>query len=625
LKSNVSNHLEVLHCIYIDACNKCPAEVSDLRDLLTIRSRVEKEGLSFLTITLPTFAKDFERSLDIGFIDSTCFRMFRKYGAIPVFLRGMLSQVFDQETGRIKDEAYSSIYVEAVRQICLAFKKVELPCTPERENKAIENFIFVEQVNKDFKLLPELYDLFRNVSDCLWTNMLGDLRLDMLAPRHGPGATAERISGNQKYALRNWYDRLEPFFSLLGTGYSISAYNSKEFEKVTFVPVHREQPVRVTLVPKTLKTPRIIAIEPVCMQYAQQALQHEFYSRVESYWLTAGHVNFTDQSINQRLALSSSKDGRYVTIDLSDASDRVLHDVALTMFDGVPDIRDAVDSCRSRYAELPDGRIIGPLAKFASMGSALCFPVEAMYFYTICVASLLKKRNLPVNPRNIFFVSRGVYIYGDDIIVPTDDAGTVLDYLQKYNCKVNSSKTFLNGKFRESCGVDAYDGYEVTPTYLRRLRPENRQQASELISWVATANLFYSKGYWRTASLMYSTCERLVGSLPYVSSESSALGRVSFLGYRSLDRWDDSTHAFLLKAWVPQPVYRSDSIDGYAALMKSLLSLERRNPDESHLTLSSPAYHYQRGLVPHSVDGKHLERTARRGAVTLKRRWVPAT
>nr|QDH87975.1 MAG: hypothetical protein H4Rhizo434516_000002 [Leviviridae sp.] len=189
MKSNVSDHLELVQSVYIDACAKCPADVSDLRDLKTIKSRVEKEGISFLTITLPAFAKDFERSLDNGFIDSTCFRNFRKYGAIPSFLRGMLSQLFDHETGRIQDDQFSSIYVEAVRQICLLFKKVELPCSPEREEAAIENFISVEQANRDFVLLPELRSYFNAVSDCLWDGMLGDLRLDMLVPRHGPGAT----------------------------------------------------------------------------------------------------------------------------------------------------------------------------------------------------------------------------------------------------------------------------------------------------------------------------------------------------------------------------------------------------------------------------------------------------
>jgi len=258
------------------------------------------------------------------------------------------------------------------------------------------------------------------------------------------------------------------------------------------------------------------------------------------------------------------------------------------------------------------------------MGSALCFPVEAMYFYTICVLASLKYRNLPCTARNVYRVSRGIYVYGDDIIVPTDQADTVLDYLRKYNCKVNNAKTFVTGKFRESCGVDAYDGYEVTPTYIRKLRPENRQQADSIMSYVATANLFYKKGYWRAASLMYCTCERILGFLPYVSETSESLGRISFLGYQTLDRWDDSTHSFKFKGWVSQPIYRSDKIDGYPALQKTLLSLHRRDPSNDEPSVQS-VYDRLRWLEPTSVDRKHLERSARRGLVTLKARWVPVT
>lgn len=59
MKSNESDFLELALCIYLDACAKCAVN-SDYRDLRYIRSRVKDEGVSFLTITLPTFSKDFE-------------------------------------------------------------------------------------------------------------------------------------------------------------------------------------------------------------------------------------------------------------------------------------------------------------------------------------------------------------------------------------------------------------------------------------------------------------------------------------------------------------------------------------------------------------------------------------
>jgi hypothetical protein len=611
LKSNVSNYLELAQLVYIDACAKCIADVSDLRDLDTIKSRVEDEGISFLTITLPSFARDFENCLELGFVSPELFRGFRKNQAIPAFLQGMLSLIFNLETGRMydKNSDYCSdrpSVIDSIRQICLAFKKLELACTPKRVHAALSDFVNTEQSFLSFSLQDPDRDLFHRVSRVLWDDLMANIRLDDCIPRHGPGATADRISGNQKYVWRVWHERLEPYFPLIDNAYAYSAVDSKELEMVTFVKPELEQPVRVTPVPKTLKSPRIIAIEPCCMQYAQQAIRGVLYDKLESFWLTAGHVNFRDQSVNQKQALISSSDKSLATIDLSEASDRVPHELALSMFNGNPDLKDAIDACRSTHAQMPDGAVIGPLRKFASMGSALCFPIESMYFYTICVAAQLVKAKLPVTRRNIFNVSRDTYVYGDDIIVPSTKAIVVLDYLQKYNCKINTSKTFYNGNFRESCGVEAFEGELVTPIYLRKCFPENKHQPDRLISLVETANLFYKKGYWKTADYIFRKCEKLLGKLPYLPDNSPGLGRTSFHGYRTFQRWNVRLQRFEIKCWVPESVYRKDILGGYGALNKSL----------SKLTGLKDLYA--------SRDALHLERSALHGAVALKRRWVTA-
>jgi hypothetical protein len=558
----------------------------------------------------------------------------------------MISQIFDQETGRIIDEKHTnnsgpnssepgvvtsdiSTIVESVRQICLTFKKVEIECTPQRVQTALDNFAEIEQSFEEFSIPESDHAKFLAVSDVLWHNLVSSCELAECTPKHGPGATAERISGNQKYVWRRWHDRLEPYFHLVGQGYPNGLpAESNELEITSIIPQNQEQPVRVTPVPKTLKGPRIIAIEPCCVQFAQQGMRDLLYRKIESYWLTRDHINFSDQTVNQKLAISSSLTGQFATIDLSDASDRVPRSLALEMFRSNPDFRDAIDACRSSNAALPDGTIIGPLRKFASMGSALCFPVEAMYFYTICVVALLEIQNLPVSPRNVFNVSRGLYVYGDDIVVPATYAVFVLDYLRKYNCKVNDAKTFYRGNFRESCGVDAFAGYEVTPTYLRQMRPENKQQADRLISWAATANLFYKKGYWRTATLMFKELESILGNIPYVSEQSSAIGRISFLGFCSAERWNKDLQRFEIKAYVPSPVYRKDKLSGYSALSKCLTSSDVPKERSVHVDARRRWTRIAIGaflseMYP-SIDVRHLERSARHGAVTLKHRWVPS-
>lgn len=633
MKSNVSDYLELAFTIYKDACAMCLADVSDFRDLKKIESRVKHEGFSFLTITLPAFCKGVEVSLSQGRIDPsfrhTHFRGFRFNGAIPAFLQGMLGRLFDIETGRLYDDsllsdALSISVVSSVRQFCLAFKKLEIDCTPKRVRQAIESFVTIEQSFNEFQVPEEDLAKFRKVSSVLWDNLVFRIRDLQFVPRHGPGATAERVSGNQKYNWRIWHDRLDNYFPLFEYAYVSSALDTEEVKAITFVPEDREQPVRVTPVPKTLKGPRIIAIEPCCMQYAQQAIRDVLYEQLELDPVTRGHINFRDQSVNQDMALKSSSTGQFATIDLSDASDRVPRSLALDMFRAYPELQGAIDACRSTRAELPDGRIIGPLNKFASMGSALCFPIESMYFYTICVAALLDYQDLPITYESVFRCSRNVYIYGDDIIVPTDAASIVLEYLQKYNCKVNASKSFWSGSFRESCGVDAYKGMQVTPVYVRRERPKDMQQVSELISWSATANLFFKKGYYHTAEFMHKVCARILRYYPEVSETSSGLGRIYRLDGPPKYRRNPNTHSREVKAWVPTSVYRTDRLSGYAALQKSLLKLGSRKG----ATVSRNASLGGASLPPVNLVGDdplHLERSALFRTVALKIRWVPAT
>jgi len=616
MKSHISDYLVLAQCIYEDACDRCATKASS-RDLLTLRSRVEEEGLSFLTITLPKFAQDLELCLELGFIDPKCFRSFKKHKRIPAFLQGMLGQVFDKETGRINDYDKTTLppndiasLIDSLRQICSAFKKIKLPCTPKRVERALEGYVDNERSFEMFSLSGEDTATFSSVSSMLWDGFVYGLHLCDATPRHGPRATAEGYTSNEKYRHLRWHDRLEPYFPLVDNCFTNSIgeinFESEELEAITIVSAGDEQPVKVVTVPKTLKAPRIIAVEPACMQFAQQAIRSLLYDGIERFVLTSGHINFRDQSVNQTLAKISSNDGQLATIDLSDASDRVPYHLALEMFRSNPELKDAIDACRSTKAILPNGTIISPLRKFASMGSALCFPIEAMYFYTICVMASLEFQNLPVSHRNIYLVSRDIYVYGDDIIIPVDHVALTIDYLHRYNCKVNTSKTFYRGKFRESCGADCYDGNIVTPIYIRSEPPNSRRQVSPLISWCDTSNLFFNKGYIRTSQLMFSRVERYLGRLPSVHANSGVLGRNHHWDFKPRRRYNRRTQQLEIRCWMSRAVYRTDPLDGYAALTKCLRKLTR-------LKYGDPSDHL------------HLEHSARFHAVTLKRGWVPAS
>ena len=70
-------------------------------DWKTIQSRVEAEGLPFLTIVLPRFGKDLLVGLDQGKVDRHLFAGFQRKGELPRFLGGFLDLIFDRGTGEL--------------------------------------------------------------------------------------------------------------------------------------------------------------------------------------------------------------------------------------------------------------------------------------------------------------------------------------------------------------------------------------------------------------------------------------------------------------------------------------------------------------------------------------------
>jgi len=562
--------LKLLGLMLVDSSIRCG--VSTSRDYISVCKRVKDEGESFLTISLPNFGKDFLLSLDRGSA-SLLFTGFRKRGQLPVLLGGLLDLIFDRCSGDLLHKpSVDAIY--CVHCICNLHKKIESDCTPEREAAAFTKFLEVErELNSFDPSNTDEFKLFGIVSDYLWGSVCRRVErqvcnLDLLG-RHGPGATAERISGNRKYDIISWPTRLEAYFPF--DHMCMVNWNwSEVLGPVTFVEPEAETPVRVISVPKTLKAPRIIAIEPVAMQYCQQSLLNLLRPSIETHRLTAGRINFSDQTVNASQALASSKDGLMATLDLSDASDRVSSVLVYRMLHSVPHLRSAVFACRSTRADVPGYGIV-PLSKFASMGSALCFEMESMVFYTILIASLLRDRSLRPSASNIARLSKEVRVYGDDLIIPTDNTSTAIEYLETLGLRVNRSKTFSGGKFRESCGMDAYDGSEVTPIYCRTKAPNSRRDAHAVASWTALSNQLHAGGFWRSADAVRTHLESVLGlEIPLGTDQSSGLVLTSFLRGQSVHGWNRHLHVPTMKTVRLRPKLPRSRASAHGSLLKCL-------------------------------------------------------
>ncbi|DAD50442.1 RNA-directed RNA polymerase [ssRNA phage Gerhypos.2_7] len=593
--------IELLQGILADAEMWCCT--STTHDLQTIMGRFKHEGESFLTITLPAFCSDFERSLDTGCVDHAAYLGFRRHGALPRFLGGLLGLVFDRCSGLLVD-APSHDAIFFVRQITLLYKKVLNPCSDARERKAYEQYINCEKEVRDWSDAASERDLsrFDRVSDLIW-GPIGSM-LDLLVyagslrPRHGPGKTADRTTGNGKYDCGTWHTRLEEHFP--SGDFRIANYGFSEvLQGVTFLEPDAETPSKVVSVPKTLKTPRIIAIEPTCMQYTQQALMEAFVEALEGCDILKGAIGFTDQVPNQELARLGSLDQSLATIDLSEASDRVSNLLVLRMLKNFPHLSGAVQSCRSVRADVP-GYGVQLLSKFASMGSALCFPIEAMVFLTVICCGYEQELNRPLTKSSLSEFLAKVRVYGDDIIVPVKYVRSVVDSLSLYGFKVNAKKSFWTGRFRESCGKDYYGGSDVSVTYVRRNIPLQPSDVSGMISTYSLRNQLYKAGLWKTVEILDRHL-RSIAPLPVVLETSPVLGRHSFLGYLS-KKMCRFLHTPLVKGYVVKAVSQKSPISGEGALLKFFL---------------------KRGNSP-IFDAKHLERYGRPESVDIKIRWASA-
>lgn len=573
-------------------------QVSTARDLQTVRERSRHEGQSFITITLPQFCSDFEKSLDQGFVASTQFVGFKRRGGLPCFLRGFLSRVFSSTGCLLQNPDPDAI--QAVRQLTLMFGKLNVRCTEARELSALTRFLECEQdVRKNDQMLSA-YDLarFGRVGRLLCSDLF--TRVDHMVysgeivPRHGPGATADGLRANQKFRQVEWTSRLEELFSCLDNLLPSPRFWG-EAQRVRILEPGQERPVRIVLVPKTLKTPRVIAIEPTCMQYMQQGLLEAMRDKLESDVTLSMFVSLGDQTPNQEMARRGSSGAGLATLDLSDASDRVSNQLVRELTARHPWLSRALDATRSRKASVL-GKTIR-LAKFASMGSATTFPIETLVFLTCVFVGIESALKRPLRHGDFRAYRDSVRVYGDDIIVPSHLTSHVIDSLTTYGLKVNLRKSFWTGKFRESCGKEYYDGHDVSIVRCRRVLPSSRGHAEELVSTVALRNNFFLAGMWETAKHLDGVVGGLI-DFPAVLPTSPCLGRYSFLGYDT-DKVCPRLHRPLVKGYAIVPKLPKSRLDGLGALQKFFLKRGEKPLEEGHLLHAGrPRVHIRRGWIP---------------------------
>lgn len=610
----MKSHIKLFTTVLQEAGQYCGVNTS--RDMLTVTRRLAKEGESFLTITLPTYEKDLLQALDRGRISSDLFVGFQHSGGFPKLFSGFLRKIF-ADTGELRPTSEQQVAViRCLRQVLLLLSKIELECSPDREGNAI---LAYQRTDDELDTSPESVPLRVQVAFReLFSSFLNEIERELLEDpifrgNHGPGAVADHSGNNARWAKLQWTTRLEAVLPAESTlACNLHDYMDQQYEWLT---EEQEPPVRVVTVPKTMKGPRVIAIEPAHMQYVQQGL-FKLFTRI----LGSPHfaplnatMGWMDQEPNRRL----SRDWHnYATIDLSEASDRVSLALVQALFEPWPLTSAILLASRSERAKLPSGEIV-TLKKFASMGSAMCFPVESMVFAAIAVAA----KNLTDEDYGRFHSHRAGWdavripfrVFGDDIVVPKDWTPNLLAMLSLCGLKVNTSKSFWTGMFRESCGADWYAGYDVSVVKVRKTITPNRQDVESIIRGISLHNRLFERGWFKSAKAVEDSLNA-VRPMPYAPAVLDVHALWTYDFSKCDFRTNKRLQAASIRAFSLRYKYREDMLDGYGALRKYFAG-----SDEYAMT---PWDYDVLRVTVDPKDPEHLRRAGRPVHVAMTVRYV---
>lgn len=506
---DVSYLRDILHSIIYDLIQSNGKKNTD-RDILYVDRRLSNEGMAFLTKTLPTLGRALDSALKTGtYLCPTNFR--KKRGtALPNFTWGLLKRIFDPSGILLSDpDVYA---IAELRQLYFMFYKVVVDFTPADVAKAEQKFIQTDQylaVRSLDDLSPDGKRVLSLAREYIEQLFYGFDPLD-ITPNHGPGIVASGEEPHEKRLFSTKYNDIHAVYPYYRYFYVNSAHLLHTVPDYWNREVKSAGANKVLFVPKDSRGPRTIACEPLEYQFLQQGLRKLLYNWVESHPLTKGRINFTDQKINGRLAfLSSTVRSDLCTIDLRDASDRVSNDLVKRLFFNTS-LSKPLQALRTPVSVLPSGEEC-VLNKYAAMGSALCFPIEA-----ICFDALL-------HGVYSFFphLNKEVYVYGDDIIAHCEVFDTIVRIFDEFGLCVNADKSFTTGRFRESCGHEYYNGQDVTYVKVRSCWIGS---PNDVVSTVELSNLLFDRGYYKASDVVARYAQQAsLTPLPYGYKDSPYL------------------------------------------------------------------------------------------------------
>lgn len=553
-------------------------DVLDVRnDIETFCRRLSNEGLPFVTKKLAALGKSFDASLGTGIFtwDTKSFQKDPVSKVVPEFLRSLYLRVFDEDGHLRARPCYRA--VRFIRTFCFLFYKWELD-TEWDEEEIMRQF---EETDDNVVTGFLLNENLQNRVKHSFNSVFSDFDPENLIGSHGPGVSSN-VSRNEKFSF---FPPHSAVIEKFGRRFFNHSEETHVVNMLLFVhsllgvdPTTAYTPTaKMLLVPKDSRGPRVISCEPVEHMFAQQSIKDYMVRTLESHPKTAGLVNFTDQTVNRSLVERHSIDREYSTLDLKDASDMVPNSVIMDVLS--KELGAYVKACRSEWTLSPKGDRVRKLNKFAPMGSALCFPVMASYLFFGVTAFISMELGIPESKL------KPIYVYGDDMVVPTEYARLAIDAIQALGLVVNKDKSFVNSRFLESCGMDCLDGVVVSPFRIKKLNWKAKRTSGKfvtdpdsLIHLVKVSNQCQDV-FPSLSEFLYQSVEAVLGKLPYGTAETPFLCRLSA---SSADAWAMNRLRGLIpqkiRAFSVQSLEVETSVTSYGLLRKALSKLGMKKP-----------------------------------------------
>jgi len=619
MKSQESVLLHVVQGICKDVQASYPAMRGLDLDFERLTLQCQTRGQALFMLDLPHLDSLLLEGLESGRLMSKgpLSKCVSKEVRVPRLFSGLWLRVFDKQACLRQDADPTSIFF--LRQLCCLGKKLEVECSYDRIQTVLENYHVVERNIRNPSLCwgNDELDPDDRLRSCHFVQALDgpaydpnqfqfpferegsgsdarskasdrDLltRLQQVADivcgtfdffdphqrsvdlesegkglgfKHGPGAVSERMKNWEKSQFRFWSDKLETLFPFAFCGKTIGDDRDR--------PINHELASRLICVPKTYKGPRLIAAEPASHQWCQQSIL-SFMSDQFRRHFHGFFIDLHDQRKSNDLVLQASRDRSLATVDLSDASDRLSCWTVERALRGHPSLLHHLHAARTRLLrdDLSKEPSFLRLKKFASQGTATTFPVQSLVFLIIALTASVEGE---ISWPRIWKLRNRVRVFGDDIILPTHGYERLVRIMDILGLKVNMAKSYVKGHFRESCGVDGYMGYDVTPVKPKTLIADSPASCQAVVD---TSNNLFNKGLWNASDSLTNTLPpRIRRGLRVVARhETGFSGLASCSGSDEshlIKRWNSRLHRHEVRVWSLRGPTRIETTGGFHSLL----------------------------------------------------------